>query len=104
VSRTCTRATRSLLIRPAIAGDLAHATGSYATPAGRVEVSWARTPDGRVALRVTVPANTTAKVWVPTSGKRVTAPAGARFVRFDSWDGIQYAVYNVAPGTYPFNT
>ena len=59
--------------------------------------------DGRVALSATIPANTTAEIWVPTSGKRVTASPRARFIRFDSWDGIQYAVYDAAPGTYRFN-
>ena len=95
---------KKLVIRPAIVGDLAHAAGTYTTPAGRAAVSWARTGDGRVALSATIPANTTAEIWVPTSGKRVTASPRARFIRFDSWDGIQYAVYDAAPGTYRFNS
>jgi alpha-L-rhamnosidase len=93
---------KKLVIRPVIVGDLAHAAGTYTTPEGRAAVSWARMGDGRVALSATIPANTTAEVWVPTSGKHVTAPAGARFIRFDGWDGSQYAVYDAAPGTYRF--
>lgn len=57
-----------------------HAAGGYVTPQGRVAVSWVRAQNGRVALHVTVPANTTAEIWVP-----------------------QHAVYHVGPGTYEFD-
>ena len=38
-----------------------------------------------------------------TSGQAVRAPRGAKFSRFDSFDGTQYAVYRAGPGTYQFN-
>jgi Bacterial alpha-L-rhamnosidase 6 hairpin glycosidase domain/Alpha-L-rhamnosidase N-terminal domain/Bacterial alpha-L-rhamnosidase concanavalin-like domain/Bacterial alpha-L-rhamnosidase C-terminal domain len=94
---------RQLLIRPAIVGDLTHAAGTFITPEGRSAVSWERTSDGRVAMSVTIPGNTIAEIWVPTSGRRVRAPRGTTFSRLDSFDGIQYAVYEVGPGTYQFN-
>ena len=56
-----------------------------------------------MALSVTIPANTTAEVWVPVSGKPVAAPPGAAFSRAGSFDGTRYAVYNAGPGTYRFN-
>jgi alpha-L-rhamnosidase len=92
-----------LLIRPAIVGDLSHAAGTYTMPAGRSAVSWALRADGRVALTATVPANTTAEIWVPTSGQRVTAPPEVTFSRIDSFGGTQYAVYDAGPGTHRFN-
>ena len=92
---------RQLLIRPAIVGDLTHAAGTYTTPAGTAAVSWARGPDGRVTLTVTIPASTTAEIWVP--GQQVPAAPGTTFSRMDSFDGVQYAVYNAGPGTYRFN-
>ena len=94
---------RQLLVRPAIVGDLDHAAGTFITPQGRSAASWERTSDGRVAMNVTIPANTTAEIWVPTSGQPVHAPRGAKFSRFDTFDGIQYAVYDAGPGTYQFN-
>lgn len=94
---------RQLLIRPAIVGDLTHAAGAYTTPEGRAAVSWARAVDGLVTLSATIPANTTAEIWVPTSGQPVTAPPGVTFSRDDSFGGIQYAVYEAGPGTYLFN-
>lgn len=94
---------RQLLIRPAVVGDLTHVSGSYTTPQGRASDSWAKSSDGTVGMTVTVPSNTTAEVWVPTSGRTVNAQAGASFSRDDSFDGIQYAVYDVGPGTFQFN-
>ena len=67
---------RQLVIRPAIVGGLTHAAGSYTTPAGTAAVSWARSPDGQVTLDVTIPANTTAEIWVPGSSQPVTAGPG----------------------------
>ena len=73
---------RQLVIRPAIVGGLTHAAGTYTTPQGRVAVRWARAGDGRVDLDVSIPANTTAEIWVPASGQPVR--------------------YQVGPGTYHF--
>jgi hypothetical protein len=94
---------RQLIIRPAIVGGLTHAAGSYTTPTGTAAVSWTVSPRGQVTLRATVPANSTAEIWVPASGQPVTAPPGATFSRTDSFDGTGYAVYNAGTGTYQFN-
>ncbi|HEX3591552.1 MAG TPA: family 78 glycoside hydrolase catalytic domain [Pseudonocardiaceae bacterium] len=94
---------RQLVIRPAIVGGLTHAAGSYTTPQGKAAVSWTVTASGRVVLRATVPANTTAEIWVPTSGQPVAAPAGATLTRQDTVGGIRYAVYQVRAGSFQFN-
>ncbi|HJP80491.1 MAG TPA: family 78 glycoside hydrolase catalytic domain [Pseudonocardiaceae bacterium] len=94
---------RSLVIRPAIVGGLTHAAGSYTTPQGSASVSWSVTANGQVELQATIPPNTTAEIWLPTSGQPVTAPAGATFSRNDTVGGIQYAVYGVSSGTFQFN-
>jgi Bacterial alpha-L-rhamnosidase 6 hairpin glycosidase domain/Alpha-L-rhamnosidase N-terminal domain/Bacterial alpha-L-rhamnosidase concanavalin-like domain/Bacterial alpha-L-rhamnosidase C-terminal domain len=94
---------RQLLVRPAIVGDLTQSAGTFITPQGRSAARWERTSNGRVAMTVTIPANTTAEIWVPTSGQPVRAPRQAKFSRFDAFDGIQYAVYNAGPGSYQFN-
>ena len=92
---------RQLLIRPAIVGGLTQAAGTYTTPEGRAAVSWSRSPDGQVTMSVTVPANTTAEIWVPASGQPGTV-TGATFSRTGSFDGTRYAVYNAGPGSYRF--
>jgi hypothetical protein len=92
---------RELLIRPAIVGDLDRASGSYVTPAGRAAVSWRRTSSG-VDVRVTIPANTTAEIWLPVVRGDVNAPPAATRSRTATLGGSQYAVYDVGPGTHRF--
>ena len=94
---------KQLLIRPAIVGGVTHAAGTYTTPAGTASVAWAQGASGRISMDVRVPADTTAQIWVPTSGQPVSAPPGVTYLRVDSFDGIQYAVYNADPGSYRFN-
>jgi len=95
-----TPAYRQLVFQPKVVGDLTFARGSYRTPAGTARAEWSK-QDGRFRLAVAVPTNTTAEVWVPTLGGRVTGvPDRARFLRVDGG----YAVYRVASGSYTFTT
>lgn len=94
---------KQLLIRPAIVGGLTHAANSYTTPQGTAAVSWVRSSDGQVTLDASVPPNTTAEIWVPSSGQPPAAPPGATFSRTDSFGGTQYAIYDAGPGTYSFD-
>lgn len=57
---------KRIVIRPAVVGDLDWVRASYATPQGRVASAWRRDGD-RLTLEVTVPANTTATVHVPSA-------------------------------------
>ncbi|WP_127505964.1 alpha-L-rhamnosidase [Actinoplanes solisilvae] len=87
-----------LVFKPKPVGDLTKADGSYETPAGWARTSWTK-KDGRFALSVTVPANTTAEVWLPATDKRaVSASNRAVFQRIDG----AYAVYAVASGAHSF--
>jgi alpha-L-rhamnosidase len=82
---------------------LAHVKAAIRTSRGRVSSAWQRLPDGRVELRVCIPAATPAEVWVPTMGRAVVAPTGAKFVRHDAQGNNQYDVYSVAAGCSVFN-
>jgi alpha-L-rhamnosidase len=89
---------RHLVIQPKPVGDLTSVKGSYSTPHGVVRSEWTRT-DRWFKLTVEVPANTTAEVWVPASGRRpAVAPDRAKFLRLDG----NYAVYRVASGSFAF--
>lgn len=63
---------KQFLIRPAIVGGMTHAAGSYATPAGTTEVSWA------VGLG---PAHTTSTATDHDSPERASHRADARSCR-----------------------
>ncbi|WP_245923410.1 alpha-L-rhamnosidase [Paractinoplanes atraurantiacus] len=79
-----------LVFKPKPVGDLSSASATY----GTARSSWTR-KDGRFALTVTVPANTTAEVWAPVGSK---ASGRASFQRVDG----KYAVFTVPSGTHHF--
>jgi alpha-L-rhamnosidase len=93
------------VLRPYAGGGLTWAKGHYDSIRGRIESSW-RVSQGRLRYDVTVPANTTATVYLPAkdaagvleSGKPVSAVAGVKFVRME--DGA--AVFLVQSGKYSF--
>ncbi|MEU9191161.1 family 78 glycoside hydrolase catalytic domain [Streptomyces sp. NPDC048484] len=89
---------RQLVIDPRPVGGLTHVEGAYRTPYGEVSTEWTR-KSGVFRLRVDVPPNTTAEVWVPTGGgKPQTVPDGAKFERMEG----DRAVYSVRSGAYAF--
>lgn len=59
---------KHIIIRPQPAGDLTWASASYASMYGDIRSEWHRSGDG-ITLDVTIPANTTATVYVPTLGQ-----------------------------------
>ena len=89
---------RELVIDPRVVGDLTHVEGSYQTPYGEVTSEWTR-QHGTFRLEVKVPPNTTAKVRVPTGGRRAHAtPKGATFLGIEG----DRAVYSVPSGSFDF--
>jgi alpha-L-rhamnosidase len=98
---------RHAIIRPYPAGDLAFVNATHKTMYGALNSSWKRA-QGQFTLDVTVPANTTATVWVPAkdaaavmeSGKKVAEAKGVKFVRSEGASTI----FEVESGTYSFKS
>ena len=96
---------KTITIKPHLPRGLTYVNSSLRTVMGEIVSNW-DIRNGYVH-HVTVPANATARVYVPASdARKVTeggAPAGqARGVRFLRMDG-QYAVFTVDSGTYVFS-
>jgi alpha-L-rhamnosidase len=96
----------NVLIRPMPAGDLTSATATHDGPYGPIRVDWSAR-NGRFTLRVSVPANSTATVYVPTPDvAAVTEGAGvagqAVGVMAKGTDG-DAAVFEVGSGDYVFS-
>ena len=93
------------VLHPIPGGGLTWAKGSYTSMRGAIESSW-RLNEGSFTESVTIPANTSATVYVPaTDARRVSesgVPAaqspGVRFVRMDG----AAAVFEVQSGRYTF--
>ena len=97
---------KHFILRPRPAGDLTWVRGRYDSIRGPIACNW-KIADGRITLDVTVPANTTATVYVPTSdpaqvtesGRPAAEAPGVRSVTSAQKNG---AVYEVGSGRYTF--
>ena len=98
---------KTIIIRPAVGEGLAWANTSFDSVHGRIVSNW-KVEAGKLAMEVTVPANTTATVYVPAkdaaavaeSGKLVTKARGVKFLQMEN----NVAVYAVGSGTYRFQS
>lgn len=96
---------RKIIIKPQPGGRLTSASASLATISGTVVSKWS-VGNGGFALQVTIPANTIATVFIPTtdaglvqeSGRRAGDAPGVTFLRMDGGS----AVYSVLSGRYDF--
>jgi hypothetical protein len=96
---------KKIIIKPAVVGGLTWARADYRSVRGRITSKWRR-EGSRLSLGVSIPANTTATVYVPardasavTEGDRLAGQSpDVRFLRLA--EGC--AVYAVGSGDYSF--
>jgi alpha-L-rhamnosidase len=95
-----------LLIRPQPAEGLSWARASYRSPHGLIATEW-RKAAGRLDLAVTIPANTTATIYLPAGDSAATTQGpsadyqgeGVRFLRREGGQML----YEVGAGQYGFS-
>jgi alpha-L-rhamnosidase len=86
-------------------GQMTWAKGFYDSMYGKISSSWKLQP-GILTYQATVPANTSATLYLPApsekdvleNGKSIAASRGVRFIKFENGK----AVYELAPGNYTF--
>lgn len=66
---------KKIIIQPSIVGDLQWVKVHFDSPYGRIVSEWKRT-GGKLEIRVTIPANTTATIHVPTSSPASVKESG----------------------------
>jgi len=96
---------RKIIIKPAFETDVKWAKGHYDAIAGRISVDWNK-KNGQCSLNVSIPANTTATVYLPAkngtsvseSGKPVKQAAGVTSLRMLNGS----AVIQIESGQYSF--
>jgi alpha-L-rhamnosidase len=100
---------KRFILNPQIGGSLTYAKGHYDSMSGRIESHWTRGENGEFSYSFTVPANTTATVYIPTKvlsdlggdGRLVRGRATAEGVAFIRHDAArEKAIYQVASGSY----
>jgi alpha-L-rhamnosidase len=94
---------KHIVIRPTPVGDLQSARASFNSVRGQIACEWSRAGD-QFTTKVTIPANTTATVYVPADNgdevKEGDEPASeARGVKFLRRDG-ERAVFELESGTF----
>ena len=98
---------KKIILKPNMVGDLHWVESDYESVHGRIASHW-RKRDGQLLMEVTVPANTTATVFVPAkdasgvteSGKPAAQAEGVKLLRLQD----HAAVYVVDAGTYRFQS
>ena len=91
---------KAISIDPQPAGDITWVKAGYDSIRGRIVSDW-KHDGGKFTLHVTIPANTTATIYVPaTSVSDVIRASGAEFLREDNGR----AVYAVGSGEYTFQS
>lgn len=96
---------QKIVIRPALVHGLTSVSARYDSRQGLIKSEWKKS-SGIVTLSVTIPANTTAVIYVPTrdprsvreSGRPTTQSSGAAFLSRTE----EAAVYAVGSGHYSF--
>ena len=92
---------KTIIIKPQPAGDLRWAKGSYQSIRGTITSEWKKTADA-FTLNVTIPANTTALVYVPAKQNAAVKESGIQVNILRYEDG--YAVIEAGSGTYTYTT
>jgi hypothetical protein len=98
---------KKIVINPQPVGDVTWVKASYDSIRGKIISDWKR-DDGKFTLRVTIPASTTATVFVPAesadevleNGKSAASSDGVKFLRFENGR----AIYEIVSGSYKFES
>jgi alpha-L-rhamnosidase len=98
---------KKIIIKPEIVSGLTWAKADYDSVRGRISSEWHQSA-GHFDLQVTIPANTTAEVYVPAKavanvtegGRSAAQAAGVNFLRMEN----DIAVFEVAAGKYKFRS
>jgi alpha-L-rhamnosidase len=66
---------KNIVIRPQVVGDITNAAVDFSSPYGEIRSSWKRTGNN-FELKVTIPANTNAEIYLPGAAKATNVGSG----------------------------
>ena len=94
---------RQFVLQPACAQPYKSLRGSFRSEYGEIHSEWTADEQGRMlTYRATVPANTTATLYLPMQGDYFRSSRGARFQGMCEHLGRQVARYQLDAGTHTF--
>jgi alpha-L-rhamnosidase len=86
-----------IIIKPQLLGDIKWVRAEHESVYGTIKSAW-EIQGGKFTLKITVPVNTTATVYVPEAAGRIQKGEHFRFLRVAGF----YVVYEVESGAYEF--
>jgi len=95
---------KNLIIKPTVVGNITSAAANFQTPYGKVETNW-KLKDKVFNLKVTIPANSSALVYLPMTGNSLVSENGTNLKSTDAVfieKNNGYLVYKVGSGKYDF--
>jgi hypothetical protein len=90
---------KKIIIAPQPVGDVTWAKASYDSIHGKIVSDWKR-DGGKFTLDISIPANTTAEVFVPAKSADSVKTAGAKFLRMEN----DCAVFETGAGDWKFES
>lgn len=96
---------KSFVLQPTVGGTFTYANGSYDSNYGTIYSGWTAEDGKMTSYTATVPANTTATLYLPISqeeAEATTVPEGAEFVEMTEHNGTVCAQYTLESGSYEF--
>ncbi len=98
---------KHIVMKPYVLGDLTSVDASYNSVYGMIKSAW-KLENDKFEWNITIPANTTATVYVPTldnenvmeSGRKASKSEGVRFIKREGY----LAVFEVESGSYTFTS
>ena len=96
---------KQIIIKPHPGGNLTYANADLETCYGKVSSHWKK-QDGQFQLDIEIPANTTAKIYIPATNKEVIKESGQPIVSVKELKVIgnegEYMVVEAGSGSYHF--
>jgi hypothetical protein len=98
---------KHILMKPSVLGDLTSVDASYNSIYGMIKSEW-KLGEGKFTWNVTIPANTTATVYVPTLenedvSEGNTLAKNSDGVKFVKWED-NLAIFEIQSGSYSFSS
>jgi alpha-L-rhamnosidase len=98
---------QKLVLKPCVVDGLDHVKASWRSPYGKVFSHWAR-KDGKLTWKVTVPANATGTIYVPTTDPKSVTESGKPVGEVQGLTAAgtegKAAIFTVGSGQYTFES
>ena len=94
---------KSFILQPTVGGSFTEASGSFESDYGTIASSWTAQDGAITGYRATVPANTTATLYLPIPEAQAQAmelPEGMTFLGMETHNHQECAVFALLSGSY----